>query len=31
METLYYCGGCPAWVEERDLCDEDWVQDRWDC
>jgi len=20
---------CPDWVEDRGLCDEDWVQDRW--
>jgi len=24
--------GCPDWVEDRGLEDEDWVQDRWgDC
>ena len=32
VKTVLYCGSCPDWVEDRDLCDEDWVQERWgDC
>jgi len=23
------CSDYPDWVEDRDLCDEDWVEDRW--
>jgi len=25
----FNCDDYPDWVEDRDLCDEDWVQDRW--
>jgi len=30
MQMNCSCSDYPDWVEERDLCDEDWVQDRWD-
>lgn len=29
MMLNIYCSNHPDWVDERDLNDEDWVQDRW--
>lgn len=29
MKNSLNCSGHPDWVDERDLGDEDWVDDRW--
>ena len=29
MQTEIYCFNHPDWVDDRDLGDEDWVEDRW--
>ena len=29
MKESLNCSGHPPWVDDRDLADEDWVEERW--
>lgn len=29
MDNTIMCSGHPDWVDDRDLADEDWVEERW--